>query len=130
MTRIISSACITMLILSACTGTETKNSIEQEDKKDVPQFHTFTFNLDEMKELITFNAWVIANLPSDTSAYTYATTSPLDTSGIVISLRYPFRSHDYVLYSANIDQDSSMDATYLGEVLNGKIVLRDTVVTC
>jgi hypothetical protein len=137
MTRAIFGVWIAIL-LSACTRTsDTKHHAGDRDsadnsavvKTDAHRFHTFTFNLDEMKELITFNAWSIANLSSDTSAVSAANTVPLpDTSGIAISMHYPYQGHDYVVYSANMDQDRSMDATYLGEILNGKIVVRDTIV--
>lgn len=137
MTRAIFSVWIAVL-LSACTRTsDTKHHAGDSDsaddsavvKTDAHRFHTFTFNLDEMKELITFNAWSIANLSSDPSAMSVAHARALpDTSGIAISIHYPYQGHDYVVYSANLDQDSSMDATYLGEILNGKIVVRDTIV--
>jgi hypothetical protein len=133
MTRAIFSVWIAVL-LSACTRTsDTKHDVGDSDstddsavvKTDAHRFHTFTFNLDEMKELITFNAWTIANLSPDTSVVSVTDTMPLpDTSGIAISMHYPYQGHDYVVYSAN----SSMDATYLGEILDGKIVVRDTIV--
>jgi hypothetical protein len=136
MARTIFSICI-VILLSACTRTsDTKpHAVDRNSgddstivKTDVHRFHTYTFNLDVMKELITFNAWSVANLSSDTAAMSVAgTTSLPDTSGIAISMHYPYQGHDYVVYSASIDQDSRMDATYLGEILNGKIVLRDTI---
>lgn len=238
---------IVVTVLLGCLGggSDTKNVAGV--KTEAAQFHVFRFDLDQMRELITFNGWTIANTPPDTS-WTYNCTAPaikgidstavhcfyqddqyrvigvmldendgallfipqgsedvyyfpcrhplmindhngkyyvtetgvtdgnisstissitdpkalaktslrewhtdysteewqgdavkqaaktmsrlvLDTIGIAVSVYYPFRDREYVLYSASLDQNSSMDATFVGELVDGKVMLRDTVAT-
>lgn len=235
---------IVMMVLLGCSGgKDTKNVADV--KTEEVKFQVFRFDLDKMRELITFNGWTIANTPPDTSL-TYNCTAPairgldstavqcfyqddqyrvigvlpgendgallfipqgsedvyyfpsrhplmvnyhsgkyyvtetgvtdgeisstissiidpkaltktslkewytdysnkewqedavkqaaktmdelvLDTIGIVVSVYYPFRDREYVVYSTSLDDDNSMDATFVGELVNGRLVLRDTV---
>ncbi|HYG17604.1 MAG TPA: hypothetical protein VD816_01700 [Ohtaekwangia sp.] len=60
-----------VLLVAACQGARESPPADEPVQNTAPgvdNFRIFAFDLDEMRQLITFNGWVVANLPMETSS--------------------------------------------------------------